>query len=197
MAPRYTDPTKVAEYDPCLLSVLPHRPFQRLVANATPHNWSCKLNADSWYCQGSGKWRADVLSWRDDCYIALEAQRGDTCVERRTEAYLADGVVPLWIFLRIPGPMLEFPVFSVLDLPRVGKIMKTIKRLTFRKGMSWQEYCTALAPVAKFYRGPGLKLPRNRTGFDAGYRSGYRAGYKAGRARAEELLVIPVPPGKR
>jgi hypothetical protein len=159
-----------------------HSRFQDYVSHYVPSDWGCKQNAWAFWMQSKKDWRADMLLWRDDVCIALEAQRSNYLLDQRTETYLSDGVIPIWLFVRIPQLLRSTPVFSVADLPTLGIVLNAVASLapTFHKAMSWADYCKALAPVAGQYRKPELPLPplpRKRS-----YATGYRDGFAAGRA---------------
>lgn len=161
-----------------------HSHFQNFVSHYVPSDWACKQNAWAFWVQSNKRWRADMLLWREDVCIALEAQRSNYMLDQRTEAYLSDGVIPIWLFVRIPKLLQTTPVFSVADLPTLGSILDAVALLapTLHKTRSWNDYCKALSPVAEQHRKPELPLPplpRKRS-YAAGYRDGFAAGKAAG-----------------
>lgn len=106
-----------------------HGTFRQRLLRAVPRTWSRRREVRGSVMDPPGKWRADVLAWKDDCTVALEAQVGTTDVERRSDDYLATGVWPLWFFDKIPGRYRESPVLSIVDIDKVPQILAVLLML--------------------------------------------------------------------
>jgi len=183
----------------------PHRALRTALSYAIPSSgWNARPETPGHWIDDAARWRADVYACNDECGVALEAQDGpiNDGIVRRSEAFLAHDVWPLWVFLRrIPVEHAKDAVLVSTDIARIPGILEALARSPSPRGLSWVDAqkpmraaFAAAAPVAPKY--PGLfeearkKLERAaaigalKSSRTAAYRRGWKDGWAAA-AQAE------------
>jgi hypothetical protein len=193
----------------------PHRALRTALSYAVPEGWTTRTEACGHWIDDAATWRADVGAAKNLCWVALEAQVGQTDTKRRSEALLASEVWPIWVFLRrVPSIHADEAVLSSHDLDRLPGILEALFELPTPCGFSWTEAQVFLREAfaaakivppcyphlfedAKKTMQRAAEMGALKGNRAAAYRRGWRAGWAAANAQFRQapknVLDSPTP----